>query len=125
MFILTCNLFGMIPYGFTVTSHISITFALAMMIFILVTCLVLPYMVYVFSTLFLPTGTPGWLAPLMIIIELFAYLARPVKLYRCVLLPIWWLDMFYLKSWLVLWSVQWLYILENNTGTIYSNIDWF
>ena len=33
MFILTCNLLGMIPYGFTVTSHISITFAIAMMVF--------------------------------------------------------------------------------------------
>ena len=39
MFIMVCNLFGMIPYGFTVTSHISITFALAMMVFLLVTLL--------------------------------------------------------------------------------------
>ena len=80
MFILTCNLFGMIPYGFTVTSHISITFAIAMMVFLLVTLLGLFLHGMRFFSLFLPEGTPWWLAPLMIIIELFAYLARPVSL---------------------------------------------
>ena len=39
LFIMTCNLFGMIPYGFTVTSHISVTFTIAMMVFLLVTLL--------------------------------------------------------------------------------------
>lgn len=80
MFILICNLFGMIPYGFTVTSHISITFALAMVIFLLVTVLGIYLHGFHFFSLFLPKGTPGWLAPLMILIELFAYLARPVSL---------------------------------------------
>ncbi len=80
MFILICNLFGMIPYGFTVTSHISITFALAMMIFLLVTMLGIYLHGLHFFSLFLPKGTPNWLAPLMILIELFAYLARPVSL---------------------------------------------
>ena len=80
MFILTCNLFGMIPYGFTVTSHISITFAIAMMIFLLVTLLGLYLYGFKFFSLFLPAGTPWWLAPLMVVTELFAYLARPVSL---------------------------------------------
>lgn len=80
MFILTCNLFGMLPYGFTVTSHISVTFAMAMMIFLLVTLLGLYIHGFHFFSLFLPAGTPWWLAPLMIVIELFAYLARPVSL---------------------------------------------
>lgn len=80
MFILTCNLFGMLPYGFTVTSHISVTFAMAMMIFLLVTLLGLYLHGLHFFSLFLPAGTPWWLAPLMVIIELFAYLARPVSL---------------------------------------------
>lgn len=80
MFILTCNLFGMIPYGFTVTSHISITFALAMMVFLLVTLLGIYLHGFHFFSLFLPSGTPWWLAPLMVVIELFAYLARPVSL---------------------------------------------
>ena len=80
MFILTCNLLGMIPYGFTVTSHISITFAIAMMVFLLVTLLGLYLHGLHFFSLFLPKGTPWWLAPLMVVIELFAYLARPVSL---------------------------------------------
>lgn len=80
MFIMTCNLFGMIPYGFTVTSHISITFALAIMVFLLVTLLGFILHGFHFFSLFLPKGTPWWLAPLMIVIELFAYLARPVSL---------------------------------------------
>jgi len=80
LFILTCNLLGMLPYGFTVTSHISVTFALAMMIFLLVTLLGLYLHGWHFFSLFLPKGTPWWLAPLMVVIELFAYLARPVSL---------------------------------------------
>ncbi len=80
MFIMTCNLFGMIPYSFTVTSHISVTFALAIMIFLTVTLLGFILHGFHFFSLFLPKGTPWWLAPLMVVIELFAYLARPVSL---------------------------------------------
>ncbi|RYE06099.1 MAG: F0F1 ATP synthase subunit A [Rickettsiaceae bacterium] len=80
LFILVCNLFGMIPYGFTVTSHISITFALAIMVFILITAIGFINHGMHFLSLFLPRGTPLWLAPLMIIIELFTYLARPISL---------------------------------------------
>ncbi|NRB10283.1 MAG: F0F1 ATP synthase subunit A [Rickettsiaceae bacterium] len=80
LFIMTCNLFGMIPYGFTVTSHISVTFTIAMMVFLLVTLLGFFLHGLHFFSLFLPAGTPWWLAPLMIVIELFAYLARPVSL---------------------------------------------
>ncbi len=80
MFILTCNLFGMIPYSFTVTSHISVTFAMAMLVFLLVTILGFYLHGLHFLSLFLPKGTPWWLTPLMVIIEMFAYLARPVSL---------------------------------------------
>lgn len=80
MFILLCNLLGMIPYGYTVTSHISITFALAMMVFLLVTIVGFVKHGLHFFSLFLPKGTPWWLAPLMVVIEMFAYLARPVSL---------------------------------------------
>lgn len=80
LFILTCNLFGMIPYGFTVTSHISVTFALAMVIFMLVTLVGIYLHGWHFFSLFLPRGTPWWLAPLMVVIELFVYMARPVSL---------------------------------------------
>ena len=80
LFILSCNLFGMLPYGFTVTSHIVVTFVLAFFIFIVITITGFVCHGLKFLSLFLPKGTPGWLAPLMIIIELFAYLARPVSL---------------------------------------------
>ncbi|WP_425362931.1 F0F1 ATP synthase subunit A [Candidatus Tisiphia endosymbiont of Hybos culiciformis] len=80
MFILLCNLLGMIPYGFTVTSHIAVTFALAIMIFFMVTIIGFINHGVHFLSIFLPKGTPLWLAPLMIVIELFAYLARPISL---------------------------------------------
>jgi F-type H+-transporting ATPase subunit a len=80
IFILLCNLFGMIPFGFTVTSHIIITFALAIMVFLTVTIVGFVKHGFHFFSLFLPKGTPWWLAPLMIVIELFTYLARPVSL---------------------------------------------
>ncbi|MES2214922.1 MAG: F0F1 ATP synthase subunit A [Pseudomonadota bacterium] len=80
IFILMCNLFGMLPYSFTVTSHIIITFALAGLIFITVTVTGFMRHGSHFLSVFLPKGTPWWLVPLMIIIELFAYLARPVSL---------------------------------------------
>lgn len=80
LFILICNLLGMLPYSFTVTSHISITFALAILVFFIVTIVGFIKHGFHFFSLFLPKGTPWWLAPLMIIIELFTYLARPVSL---------------------------------------------
>lgn len=80
IFILLCNLLGMLPYAFTVTSHIIVTFSLAIMIFLLVTILGFVKHGWHFCSLFLPKGTPWWLAPLMIAIELFTYLARPISL---------------------------------------------
>ena len=80
LFILTCNLLGILPYGFTVTSHVSVTLAMAVMIFSLVTLIGLYKHGWNFFSLFLPAGTPYWLAPLMVVIELFTYLARPISL---------------------------------------------
>jgi F-type H+-transporting ATPase subunit a len=80
MFILVCNLFGMIPTSFTVTSHIIVTFAMAATIFMGVTILGFVKHGTHFLSLFLPAGTPWWMAPLMILIELVSYLARPVSL---------------------------------------------
>lgn len=80
MFILTCNLLGMMPYSFTVTSHIAVTFALAVLVFIGVTLIAFFRHGTKFFGYFLPHGTPWWLAPLMIVIEIFAYLARPISL---------------------------------------------
>lgn len=81
MFILFCNLFGMIPFSFTVTSHIIVTFALAILIFLGVTLIaVVKHGPFNFLKFFLPHGTPWWMAPVMYFIELFSYLARPVSL---------------------------------------------
>lgn len=79
-FILVANLLGMIPYSFTVTSHLAVTFGLAAFIFIAVTCIGIFLHGAKFFELFLPSGTPIFMAPLMIFIELFAYLARPISL---------------------------------------------
>lgn len=80
MFILLCNLLGMIPYTFAVTSNIVVTFGLAIMVFF--TVIICGFVIHGlhFLAVFLPKGMPVWLAPLMILIELFAYLARPVSL---------------------------------------------
>jgi F-type H+-transporting ATPase subunit a len=81
MFILFCNLFGMIPYSFTVTSHIIVTFALAATIFIGITLLaIIKHGPVKFLGYFLPPGVPMIMAPLMVFIEFFSYLARPVSL---------------------------------------------
>lgn len=80
MFVLTCNLMGMMPYSFTVTSHIAVTFAMASVIFLGVTLIAILKHGKKFFGSFLPHGTPWWMAPLMIFIELFSYLARPISL---------------------------------------------
>ncbi len=80
IFILTCNLLGMLPYSFTVTSHIIVTFGMAIVIFLGVTLLGFIKHGTHFFRLFLPEGVPLFMAPLILCIELFAYLARPVSL---------------------------------------------
>lgn len=80
VFILVLNLFGMIPYGFTATSHIIITFALAM----IVMGTVLVYGFYRhglgFLRLFVPSGVPVYLMPLVSAIEVISFLSRPISL---------------------------------------------
>ena len=80
IFILICNLMGMLPFSFTVTSHIIVTFAMAIVVFIGVTVIGFIRHGFHYLSLFLPQGTPWALAPLMIVIELFAYLVRPISL---------------------------------------------
>lgn len=80
MFILVANLMGMIPYTFTVTSHIAVTFALAAVIFIGVTVLGFINNGMGFLKLFVPTGIPMALVPLLVVIEFISYLSRPISL---------------------------------------------
>lgn len=80
MFILFANLLGLVPYSFTVTSHIIITFALAAVVFIGVTVIgVVRHGVHFFS-LFVPQGVPVLLLLLLVPIELLSYLIRPFTL---------------------------------------------
>lgn len=80
MFILVLNLIGMIPYTFTVTSHIVVTFALAALVFIVVTAIGFARHGLGYMRLFVPEGVPLWLMPLIVPIELISYLIRPVSL---------------------------------------------
>ncbi len=80
MFVLATNLLGMVPYSFTVTSQIIVTFALAFFIFIGVT--ILGFVVHGFGFLkfFVPHGVPMYLLPLVVPIEVVSYLTRPISL---------------------------------------------
>lgn len=80
VFILAANLLGMVPYSFTTTSHIAVTFFMAIVIFLGVTTIAFIKHGLKFFGFFLPHGTPMLLAPLMIFIEIFSYLIRPVTL---------------------------------------------
>jgi len=80
MFILFCNVLGLIPYSFTVTSHIIVTFVFAGAIFVGVTLLGFFRHGLKFFSLFLPPGVPLFLAPLLVPIEFVSYLSRPISL---------------------------------------------
>ena len=80
MFVLFCNMFGMMPYSFTVTSHIIVTFMLAAFIFIAVTIIGFIKHGVGYLKLFLPSGVPMVLLPLIVVIEIISYLTRPISL---------------------------------------------
>ena len=80
MFVLFCNMLGMLPYSFTVTSHIIVTFALAAIIFVGVTIIGFVNHGVGYLKLFIPSGVPLFLLPLIVVIEIISYLARPVSL---------------------------------------------
>ena len=80
MFVLFCNMFGMIPYAFTVTSHIIVTFILAAFVFIGVTIIGFIRHGFGYLKLFVPSGVPIILLPLIVVIEIISYLSRPISL---------------------------------------------
>jgi F-type H+-transporting ATPase subunit a len=80
MFVLFCNLFGMLPGAFTVTSHIAVTFALALLVFVVVTLIGFIRHGAHFLGFFVPKGAPVWLLPLMIPIEIVSYFIRPLSM---------------------------------------------
>ncbi|MGF1629869.1 MAG: F0F1 ATP synthase subunit A [Kiloniellaceae bacterium] len=80
MFILFGNLLGMLPYSFTFTSHIIVTFALALIVFVGVTILAIVKHGVHFFSFFVPPGAPIAMWPLLIPIEVISYLSRPISL---------------------------------------------
>lgn len=80
MFILLGNTIGMLPYTFTFTSHIIVTFGLAMIAFGLATIVGFVRHGFHYFTLFVPKGAPVYMLPLIVPIEILSYLSRPVSL---------------------------------------------
>ena len=80
MFVLFCNMVGMLPYSFTVTSHIIVTFVLATFIFVGVTIIGFIKHGLGYLKLFVPSGVPIVLLPLIVVIEIISYLSRPISL---------------------------------------------
>jgi len=80
MFILMGNLLGMIPYSFTFTSHIIVTFGLAIIAFGVATIIGFVRHGFHYFSLFFPKGAPLFMAPIIVPIEILSYLSRPVSL---------------------------------------------
>lgn len=79
-FILFLNIFGMIPYVFTITSHLICTFSLSLALFIFLNLLGILKHGYIFLNLFLPAGAPLLLSPFLVIVEIISYFARVFSL---------------------------------------------
>ena len=79
-FILFANVLGLIPYSFTVTSHIVITLALALVVFIGATIIGFIRNGFGYLKLFVPSGVPALLLPLVVLIEIVSYFIRPMSL---------------------------------------------
>lgn len=80
IFTLFGNILGMLPYGYTFTSQIAVTFFMAMVVFLGVTLIGLFKHGLHFFSLFFPHGAPLFTAPILIPIELVSYLSRPISL---------------------------------------------
>jgi F-type H+-transporting ATPase subunit a len=80
MFVLFLNVIGLIPYFFTVTSHIIITGALAAAVILTVIIYGFYRNGFKFLGLFVPQGVPVFLLPLVVLIEVLSFLSRPLSL---------------------------------------------
>jgi F-type H+-transporting ATPase subunit a len=79
MFVLVANVIGIIPYTFTVTSHIIITAALALLVFLTVLIYGFWKNGLHFFNLFVPKGIPIYILPLIVFIEVLSFLSRPIS----------------------------------------------
>lgn len=79
MFILTVNFIGLVPFTFTVTSHIIVTAALAITVFLTVLLYGLYRHGFHFFNLFVPKGVPVYILPLIVFIEILSFVSRPIS----------------------------------------------
>ncbi len=79
MFVLLLNMFGLIPFGFTVTSHVIITATLALMVFFTVLIYGLIRHGLHFFNLFVPKGVPIYILPMIVAIEILSFISRPIS----------------------------------------------
>jgi F-type H+-transporting ATPase subunit a len=79
MFVLFANILGLLPYAFTVTSHIIITAALALLVFFTVIVYGLVHNGLRFFKLFVPSGVPVYILPFVVAIEVLSFLSRPIS----------------------------------------------
>jgi F-type H+-transporting ATPase subunit a len=79
-FIFVANMLGMVPYFFTVTSHIIVTFALSMLVFLTVVIYGFVKNGPKFLKLFVPSGVPGYILPIVAPIEFISFMSRPISL---------------------------------------------
>jgi ATP synthase subunit 6 len=80
MFILSNNLIGLVPYSFTITSHITLTFLMSFSIFVAMNIIGFQRHGVELFSLFLPANTGFFLALLLVPVELISYIAKPISL---------------------------------------------
>jgi F-type H+-transporting ATPase subunit a len=80
IFVLVCNLVGLIPGAYTVTSQIIVTFVFAMIVIGTVLIYGIAKHGTHFFGLFVPSGVPGWLLPFITLIEIISFISRPISL---------------------------------------------
>ncbi|MBS0222100.1 MAG: F0F1 ATP synthase subunit A [Proteobacteria bacterium] len=80
VFILFCNTLGLVPYSFTPTSHIIVTFSMAIVVFVGVTIIGFARHGLHFLEFFVPKGVPAWLLVILVPIEVISYFVRPFSL---------------------------------------------
>lgn len=80
LFIAVTNLFGLIPYNFSPTAHVAVTFGFSLSIFIAVLIIGLTQSKFNYISMFMPAGAPLVLGPILILVEMISHFAKPLSL---------------------------------------------
>jgi F-type H+-transporting ATPase subunit a len=79
MLVAVSNIIGIIPYTFTIASHLIVTVALALLVFLTVIIYGFYKNGLKFFKIFVPSGVPAYILPLVVAIEIFSFFVRPVS----------------------------------------------